>query len=846
MEITCKKCGSIFSVDQVGTKKTYVCRKCGTAVSLIEEIAGKKTTAGPQNETSFEGMLKPGQRFRGYRISELIGSGGMGDIYKAKQISMDRIVALKILKKSLSTNKEFTKRFIREARSAGRLNHPNIIQIYDVGREDMIYFFSMEYVEGESLDNIIARKGPFSIREAVTVISAVARALKKAEESGIVHRDIKPANIMVSRQGTIKVADFGLARPLNPDEPSLTQTGVTLGTPYYMAPEQVHGSSEIDIRADIYALGCTLFHLVTGRVPFRGKSTYDILKGHETKPVEFPDNVELPDIIMTVIKKMMAKSPDERFSSAGAVLHALAKVKETISDAESQPKKKKRKRPGRKSLAKKAAVAALVLAFLFILLMILTEEKDPGTSGGADGTEEQGDDTVDAGGDTSSPGDALKREDVPLFCAVTNIRKMISLTAILKRNNLSFFIPGIVMQGLAKKLKITPEIFKQCIDATGPVSVFSTDNRIYSAIELPQDSIDTLFASGFPAEGISDYKGKRIFSGYPGICVMQGDGRIVAAQSPEHAYNVISDGILPKLKSFSEDLRNSFKLERPLALGYVEGDFIRSAAEPGSIPDMDLIRNIAMGMDNTGERSVHARIRIHYTDISKTEIAGARTVPRSLFKESMLPSGGIAYVISYLPEGETLRKLQKIESAKDPGGAGKEQSPFISDIVTVIKGKRVDFIAAGLYAVTKKETMFIAEIRTDEAGILLAGLKSSGYEGAYFRPESKDNGRRRIRHNFMRPKGVTLFDPQSKAYLYAIAVENKVYITNTREGIQRILRMLFKMKVRRPERHRPLYKWPPSLFKENMIAGVVTGVGNNSGTVAIRGNSLVFDIIMSY
>jgi len=341
MNLNCTNCGYSFEVENGAPGEVYICKECGTSVKAFDP---NETAEHTQQTAKSRDIFTEGQRFAGYVIEKRIGIGGMGVVYKARQISLDRPVALKILRKEFSRVRDYEKRFIREARSAGSLNHPNIIQIYDVGVEEDIYYFSMEYIVGESVDDTLYRKKRLSLNEGSTVILEVARALKIAAESGIIHRDIKPDNVMITKKGLVKVADFGLARILDDNEPSLTKTGMTLGTPYYMAPEQIESGKDVDTRADIYSLGATFFHLIVGKRPFEGGNTYEILRKHIDRELIFPENCELPEPVQAVIKKMMAKSPDDRFENMAAVIHAVERIRESIPlMEEGESRKRKRK-----------------------------------------------------------------------------------------------------------------------------------------------------------------------------------------------------------------------------------------------------------------------------------------------------------------------------------------------------------------------------------------------------------------------------------------------------------------------------------------------------------------------
>jgi len=263
--------------------------------------------------------LAPGSRFGDYEILAELGSGGMGKVYRARDLTLERLVALKTLAPQFGSDAGFVQRFLKEARAAARLNHPNIVQIYDFGQVDETYYLAMEYVDGHSLGAYL-RRGHFGERDALLVVRHAARALAVAHAEGLVHRDIKPDNLMLTSKGEVKLVDLGIAKRVDEDQ-SLTQTGQAVGTPHYISPEQIRGSRDIDARADIYSLGATLYHLVTGHTPFPGSSGALVMSMHLVQPLADPRTYvpALSEGICRVIRKMMAKSRDERYPDVDAL-----------------------------------------------------------------------------------------------------------------------------------------------------------------------------------------------------------------------------------------------------------------------------------------------------------------------------------------------------------------------------------------------------------------------------------------------------------------------------------------------------------------------------------------------
>ncbi|HYF50559.1 MAG TPA: protein kinase [Planctomycetota bacterium] len=280
-------------------------------------------------------MAADPMRFDEYICESLLGEGGMGRVFRARQVALDRWVALKILPRA-KENQTFIDRFYREARSAARLLHPNIIQIYTVGEKDGIPYFAMEYVEGEDVEHLLRPDAgdPFTVDEVIEIVRSVAKALAMATEHGIVHRDIKPANIMVTRSGVVKVMDFGLAKGAATDH-SLTQQGLIVGTPAYMSPEQ-GASKGVDARSDIYSLGCVMYECLAGKQPFGADSVASLIFKHMYENPEPLANVrpDVPPEVESICQKMMAKNPADRHQTPSDLLEALAQVPVNSSLAE--------------------------------------------------------------------------------------------------------------------------------------------------------------------------------------------------------------------------------------------------------------------------------------------------------------------------------------------------------------------------------------------------------------------------------------------------------------------------------------------------------------------------------
>ncbi len=264
-----------------------------------------------------------------YRVLGKLGSGGMGTVYKALQISMDRQVALKVLNPELTRDREFVVGFLNEARTAGQLNHPNIIQVHDFGEWEGFYYFSMEMVEGENVLTILKRESKIDPQRCLSMMSQLCDALGHAHAHNIVHQDIKPQNLMIDRRhrDVVKLADLGLAKVIGQEKGQ--RRGLLMGTPHYMAPEQAKAGS-VDGRTDIYSSGATLFHMLTGRVPYDGRNSIEILTKHVKNEIPDPRqyDVSIPESVARLTMHMMAKDPSQRPQSAAAVAE---KIKEVVS-----------------------------------------------------------------------------------------------------------------------------------------------------------------------------------------------------------------------------------------------------------------------------------------------------------------------------------------------------------------------------------------------------------------------------------------------------------------------------------------------------------------------------------
>jgi serine/threonine-protein kinase len=266
-----------------------------------------------------------------YAMLERLGEGGMGAVFKARHRRLGRVVALKLIRKDRLANHDLVRRFQREIQAAAHLDHPNVVHAYDADQDRDTHFFAMEYVEGADLTRVVKQRGPLPAATACAYVRQAALGLQHAFEHGLVHRDIKPSNLLLTAKGdVVKILDMGLARVQQPageeSGTTLTHEGAVMGTPDYIAPEQARSARGVDIRADLYSLGCTLYFLLTGRVPFPGGTLAQKLLSHqldEPRPVE-ELRPETPPAVTAVLRQLMAKRPEDRYQTPAEAAEALA------------------------------------------------------------------------------------------------------------------------------------------------------------------------------------------------------------------------------------------------------------------------------------------------------------------------------------------------------------------------------------------------------------------------------------------------------------------------------------------------------------------------------------------
>ena len=319
-KIRCSKCGHAFSLASIRqTIPTPIPERTHPPVTGAATVKLKKTKQAPD----LTGMV-----LGGCRIEHLLGQGGMGAVYRAHHEALDIPVAVKVLPQHFAAqDTTFVERFVREARSAAKLKHHNIVGVLNVGCEHDTNFIIMDFVDGCSVEDKLREHGALPSNEASDIIQQVCAALEVARKNNIIHRDIKPDNIMLTKDGVVKLADLGLAKNVEEDS-HVTMTGMAMGTPHYMAPEQAADASRCDHRSDIYSLGCTFYRMLTGIPPYEGGSLYSILRKHEHDPIPDPHATctAVPQPLAGVVMKMMAKAPDDRYQTTGDVAADLSSI----------------------------------------------------------------------------------------------------------------------------------------------------------------------------------------------------------------------------------------------------------------------------------------------------------------------------------------------------------------------------------------------------------------------------------------------------------------------------------------------------------------------------------------
>ncbi len=401
MHICCPDCGQFFDSDAV--EGLTRCVRCGSQFNVEPHMMTEELHTPSEEEMAqltqrldrlevaaeVEARERPpheliGQEIGGYRIDDVLGRGGMGVVFKATHATLGTLAAIKILPSDFAeSNETAVKRFVREAQASAKLKHENIVAVYDAGIYKGTNYIVMEFVEGSNLQEILSEKGKLPLKEAMRILHQTCMALRCAHDNGIIHRDIKPANIMVTAEGVVKLADLGLAKSVD-EVSALTLSGCVVGTPHYMAPEQIGARKNMDNRVDIYALGCVAYRTLCGKVPFDGPTSYSILEKHVYEAIPEPTMAEpsIPEAVAEVIKRMLSKGASGRYGTAGQVAEAFQRAMQgepeppdplVLGVARTRKSSSTTRRPSTKSYSPpqpQARVGLLIIGFLLIVAIV--------------------------------------------------------------------------------------------------------------------------------------------------------------------------------------------------------------------------------------------------------------------------------------------------------------------------------------------------------------------------------------------------------------------------------------------------------------------------------------------
>ena len=356
LRLICPSCRRERPVSNFDPDESYKCSKCQVSLVVEDELTlddptmptssasrSGGTTSPPPSVRTLSGSTagKPntedaivGKVIGGCQVLSQIARGGMGLVYKARQLKLGRSVAVKVLSEELALDRKYVHRFLQEAQSAAELSHGNIVHIIDVGEINGLFYIIMEFVDGSNVRELLDAQRTLEPLRVVEIALQACQALSHAHKRGIVHRDIKPENIMLTREGVVKIADLGLAKKIHPDQQDggITQTKAVMGTPYYMAPEQVKDFRQVDGRSDIYSLGVSLFRALTGVVPFEGRTAVEVMiKVVEgARPTIQSIRPDISTDLEAIVDKMMAHAPKDRYQAVADVSRDLERVRQAL------------------------------------------------------------------------------------------------------------------------------------------------------------------------------------------------------------------------------------------------------------------------------------------------------------------------------------------------------------------------------------------------------------------------------------------------------------------------------------------------------------------------------------
>lgn len=382
---TAKSAGKSISVETLSQGDPELANRLKAAIEQLDQAAWMDHGLLPEelesSAASFSSSAPktlPGAPENGrigpYELLELLGQGGMGSVFKARHTRLGKLVAVKLLSEKLTRNSTAVKRFCREMKAVGVLEHPNIVRAMDADEQNGLHYLVMEYIDGKDLQQMVQQQGPFSVLEACRITAEAAKALEHAHHNGLIHRDIKPANFLLSKTGQLKLLDLGLARLTGEfgTESGITHSGTSLGTPDYMAPEQWSDSRTVDHRTDLYSLGCTLYFLLVGHAPFATKEYRNVvakMNAHSQGAIPnlLDKRNDIPSELQHLFQDLLAKTADKRVQTATEVFDRL----QTIASPTS-PKKNLRSLPNTSPKAPPASFLRHRLTLIIAAISVVT------------------------------------------------------------------------------------------------------------------------------------------------------------------------------------------------------------------------------------------------------------------------------------------------------------------------------------------------------------------------------------------------------------------------------------------------------------------------------------------
>ncbi|MHC5038745.1 MAG: serine/threonine protein kinase [Planctomycetota bacterium] len=356
--IYCPGCMTKYNVFKYRGDTRVKCRKCSESIEVPKRFSEmepeERKARADAGKPIYETKAFLGKVVGGYKVIEELGSGEMGVVFKARQLSLDRVVALKVLPAEVTRDKDSVDRFLREAKSAGKLQHPNIVQVYDIGETGGLYYYSMEFIEGKSLASILPPEKAMDLGEALRIVHQIAKALSHAHRYGVLHKDIRPGSILINEEGVAKLADLGLgAGGADPTKGGISGMGTIGGTPVYLSPEQLANVRNASAASDVYSLGATFYRMVTGQEPFTGPNILAVMKAilEDTPPAASELNSSIPKALSDLIARMMARDVADRIRSAEELVEALSSLSSVTGS--NRLKKQDRKSSRRWNLGRK-------------------------------------------------------------------------------------------------------------------------------------------------------------------------------------------------------------------------------------------------------------------------------------------------------------------------------------------------------------------------------------------------------------------------------------------------------------------------------------------------------------